>query len=423
MATFKAVVLKHQVHIDKTVRIKIKVTHNRIRKFIDTGLVATTSDITKSGKIKTQAFIDATNDTIKLYHEKCNRHPEKVSKMDCAELVEFITRPEPTMDFIKFADNHIKLMRENGRAKSASDYQSAINALKRYMGCDYLAVNEINVKFLQAFCTWLPLNPVNKNNKRHTMQRAPSHYLGSIRTLHNEMKLQYNDEDNCVIPIPGSPFARFKVPKSPVTKKRAISPADIKKIYELNYMEPKRGSGSRSFNLAKDCFLLSFFLMGMNSADLFDCTEIKNNTITYYRKKTRDRRDDHAEMQVTIQPEITPLVEKYRDPAGKRVFNFYTEYKNESNFNRAINLGLKNILPGLQFYSARHSWATIALNNCGIDKYLVHECLVHTEQSMKTTDVYLMKDYSRINNANRKVIDLIFKDVKKSGVKRVKTSL
>jgi integrase len=284
-------------------------------------------------------------------------------------------------------------------------------------------VVDITVKFLQDFSTWIPKNPIPKNRtKKITMSRAPSHYLGSIRTMHNEMKLQYNDEENGLIPIPGSPFTRFKVPKPPVTEKRAISATAIKKIYDLKDKKETRGSGSCRYNLAKDCFMISFFLMGMNSADLYDCTDLKGNTLRYFRKKTRGRREDKAEIVITVCPELLPILQKYRDKTKVRVFDFYQRYRDESTFNAAINKGLKSIIKGLEFYSARHSWATIALNEAGVDKYTVHSALNHVEEAMKMTEVYLIKDWSLINNANRKVIDYVLKPAKLS-VKRVKASL
>ena len=95
------------------------------------------------------------------------------------------------------------------------------------------------------------------------------------------------------------------------------------------------------YNLAKDCFILSFCLMGINSADLYNATEMVNNTIIYNRTKTKDRRLDNAQMKVAIPKIALPLIEKYRDKSGKRLFNFYQYYADEKGFNKAINYGLK----------------------------------------------------------------------------------
>ena len=49
---------------------------------------------------------------------------------------------------------------------------------------------------------------------------------------------------------------------------------------------------------AKDSFILSFCLIGMNSVDLHSCNAFQDNTITYNRSKTTGRRLDKAKMKV-----------------------------------------------------------------------------------------------------------------------------
>ncbi|MDR1202070.1 MAG: transposase, partial [Tannerellaceae bacterium] len=71
----------------------------------------------------------------------------------------------------------------------------------------------------------------------------------------------------------------------------------IQKISTLDYtmiMQP----GNNRFNLAKDVFLLSFVLVGMNAADLYWCDNCKKNRITYNRIKTKNRRADKAEISI-----------------------------------------------------------------------------------------------------------------------------
>jgi integrase len=107
------------------------------------------------------------------------------------------------------------------------------------------------------------------------------------------------------------------------------------------------------------------------------------------------------------------LIEKYRDSTGKRIFNFYKYYSNEKIFNKAINYGLKEIgtllgIDDLEYYAARHSWATIALNKVGIDKYTVHAALNHVDESMRVTDIYIERDFVNENKANDKVVKYVF---------------
>ena len=62
----------------------------------------------------------------------------------------------------------------------------------------------------------------------------------------------------------------------------------------------------------------------------------------------------------------------------------------------------------LEYYAARHSWATIALNKVGIDKYTVHASLNHVDESMKVTDIYIERDFVNENKANAKVLKYVF---------------
>ena len=87
--------------------------------------------------------------------------------------------------------------------------------------------------------------------------------------------------------------------------------------------------------------------------------------------------------------------------------------RHEKGFNKAINYGLKEIgvileVDDLEFYAARHSWATIALNKVGIDKYTVHAALNHVDEAMKVTDIYIERDFMNENKANAKVVKYVF---------------
>lgn len=87
-------------------------------------------------------------------------------------------------------------------------------------------------------------------------------------------------------------------------------------------------------------------------------------------------------------------------------------YADVNTFSTALNKGLKKVgklvgVDDLEFYAARHSWATIALNDAGVDKYTVHTSLNHVDDSMRVTDIYIKKSWDPIDQANRKVINLV----------------
>ncbi|MCL2028789.1 MAG: hypothetical protein FWG79_09945, partial [Bacteroidales bacterium] len=129
------------------------------------------------------------------------------------------------------------------------------------------------------------------------------------------------------------------------------------------------------------------------------------------------RRDDDAEIQIKVEPEMLPLFEKYKNlnRTKSNVFHFSTMYADNDNFCDAINKGLQIIgkkigvkdLKLFTSYSTRRSYATIACNVVEVGMNTVSELLNHADGGgAKVTKLYVDKDYSRLWRINRKVLDL-----------------
>ena len=420
MLTIKAEIKRSELKVDGTYNVKIRFTLDRKVKRLSTNLFVTQQDLTKSLKFKEDTSIKREIDRLVLYYrEQCLKLQLDQNHYSLDEIIEFLNgeqEKQQTIDFIKFSREWIA----STTIKGAPNYTTAINALVRFVGKEELDINLITLDFLEQFKAFLigerdaRTKKLMQQGKRVTSNRTLSLYLVSIKKLFNEAKRKFNKKDKNLILIPNSPFEDFKIPKQEATRKRAI-PADIiKKVWKLPYKDMKKGYKSTCrYNLAKDCFILSFCLMGINSADLYNATEMRGNTIIYNRTKTKARRLDGAKMMVDIPKIVQPLIDKYKDSTGKRLFNFYQYYGDEKTFNKAINSGLKEIgsileVDDLEYYAARHSWATIALNKVGIDKYIVHAALNHIDDSMKVTDIYIERDFVNENKANVKVVKYVF---------------
>ena len=420
MLTINPEIVKIQRQSNECFTVRLRFTLNRKMKRISTSLFATSKDLTKDFKIKPSSPLKReVNNLIQSYQSKCAKLQIELNRYTIDEIMDYLNdeqQKRQTIDFIKFSREWIATT----TIKGAPNYTTSINALVRFVGEESLNINLITLDFLEQFKVFLikereeRTKKLIQQGKRVPSNRSLSLYLISIKKLFNEAKKRYNKKEKNLILIPNSPFVDFEIPKQEATRKRAI-PADIiKKVWELPYRDMKKGYKSTNrFNLAKDCFILSFCLMGINSADLYNATEMKGNTIIYYRTKTKARRLDNAKMMVDIPKIIHPIIDKYRDKTGRRLFNFYQYYCDEKGFNKAINYGLKEIgsilgVDDLEYYAARHSWATIALNKVGIDKYIVHAALNHIDDSMKVTDIYIERDFVNENKANAKVVKYVF---------------
>ena len=398
MATFKAMIKKGNKKADGTWNVVIRFTHKTKVRFIPTTIYITKKDITASFKIKNANILDRCNDIIKEYRNRLRELSLEFNDIDIDTIVSYIRQKKENkgVSFTRFAAKWI----EESTIKGIKNYKTALNALCSFVGRDNILCEEINVKTMKAFENTLKDRP-----------RAQSLYPNCIKTIFNAAKEYYNDEDNDIIRIKHS-LDKYKPVEQNIAEKRALDVETIRRIFALPYDNIRVKGKSSRHDLALDCFRLSFCLMGMNSADLYNADRLEDNTIIYDRMKTKDRRRDKAEIQVKITDYIKPLVEKYK--GKERVFNFSERFATMESFNRAINIGLKEVgkeigIERLQFYAARHSMATIAVNDVKISKYIVNDMLNHTDQSLKITELYIKKDFSHINEVNIKLLDYVLK--------------
>lgn len=370
--------------------VSFLVCHHGTRKRIRTEIYVTDSDVSTTGKIKNIEKAKKIEELRRTYQDRIDNLSLELtgSDRDAEYIVKRITASNEELDFFAFADEWLK----HSTIKGKKNYLSMLNSLESHIETRKLNFSEITYSLLESYCESLSGKP-----------RAQSLYLGLMRHLFREAMRKYNNDFEQK--IKNDPFTRFRVPKQIIKKGvRALSLADFMKVYRYEGQ-----SGSRA-QLARDCFILSFCLMGMNSIDMYNCSTMKKNVICYNRAKTKDRREDDAYIEVKVHPFIKPLMEKYK---GKtRVFNFHRRYSSCVTFNSNLNKGLKTIgkalkIEDLEFYQARHTFASLSRNLMKFSKSDVDEALNHVG-TFDIADVYISKDFSIINENNAKLIKKVF---------------
>ena len=420
MLTIRAEVQKDKKRMDGTYNVKLRFTKDRAVKRISTDIFATEADLTPKLKFKEDTNTKQEIDKLVLhYRTSLTKLHIDTENLDLNEIVMRLQNKdeaEKPIDFIAFSKNWIA----TAPIKSKDTYTTGLNAFIRFIGKDELDIKKITVDMLEQYRDYIikvreqRIKKLEDAGQRIPSNRCLSLYLMILRHLYSEAQRFYNKPDKGLMRIPHTPFEYFKIPKQEATRKRAIQPEQIKAIWSMPHQNLRKGAKSTCrFDLAKDCFILSFCLMGINSVDLYNATDLRGDRLVYNRTKTKDRRLDKAQMEVIVPKMVLPIIEKYRDRTGKRLFNFYQYYRDHKGFNKAINKGLKEIgeqlhIDDFEYYAARHSWATIALNKVGIDKYTVHAALNHVDESMRVTDIYIERDFVNENKANAKVVKYVF---------------
>lgn len=387
---------------DGTHLVKIRMTHRRkvVRK--QTPIYVTRDQLSRDGKKVKDAVVLAAIDRHLSRLRTAVANIEGAEWMDAERLWQVLTEQAATekgfrLDVYEFAER----MTEGMERRTKLGYKYTLNALKKFTGRDRLDVNEVTFEMLTAWKAWIEA----RNGKG---SRSVSYYLEHLKTIHGEARSLYNDDDVGVVRIPRQPFRKGLIPPQPKTRHRALTVEQVKAVVAC---DPVTFRGK----MAKDVFLLSFALVGMNTVDLYHLkkADLKDGVLTYCRAKTDSKRDDKAIMKVRVEPEAAAIIERRKGMNGDLLM-FATRYGTDSEFNRAMNIGLKEVgklckIEKLTTYHARHTWATLARNDVGVTLGDVGEALNHSPRgSERVTDIYVERDFSRVWETNRKVLDLVF---------------
>lgn len=267
---------------------------------------------------------------------------------------------------------------ETRRAKHTKDnYMATLRCIKSYCDVSALTFEDITVKWLKDYERWLTVK-----------QNSKAAYLFNLRAVINaaideELTTNY-------------PFRKFSI-KTEQTRKRSLT---VEQLRNMITMTLKSNVG-----YFRDMFLLSFTLIGINSVDLAELTKIEEDGRVYYK-----RAKTHKEYSIKVEPEAMELIEKHR---GKtHLVDIAERYKTDAiHFNNKSSLRLKDIYPDLSMYWARHSWATIA-SELDVPMETISAALGHS-MGNKVTAVYINFNRKKVDDANRRVLDYVFKGIKK----------
>ena len=135
--------------------------------------------------------------------------------------------------------------------------------------------------------------------------------------------------------------------------------------------------------MARDLFLLSFYLGGMNLIDIMRYDFRMKDRVEYVRAKSSGRTAGENVTSVIIHPLARRIIDRWMDRrTGKLDFGYKYTYHNFSQYvgycikEVAALAGVKN---RMSFYSARKSFAQYA-SELGIPDGIIDYCLGHSDR-------------------------------------------
>ena len=406
MTTFKATVKKPRS--DGFYTVYIRITHQRKSSYIKTNKIIDAAHITKGGDLTDPVVNEYCAMLIRQYTDRLNR--VNATCWEIKEVIEFLLKDDEEACFSDYARKFIDRMEADGHERNAKNYRLAVNHLERFMGTTRLLFSNLSSS---AINLWI--ESLSKTN------RAKEMYPTCVRQIFKKAIVELNDEERGVIRIKFNPWLKVTIPKSDNTMKRAISAEACREFF--NRPLPKTKMLSPLPELGRDVALLSLCIGGINTVDLYELKkkDYNNGIIGYKRAKTRHSRRDEAYMEMRIEPFIQETFNKYlsKDEDDEYLFVFHSRYSNSDSFNANVNIGIRKICADMGmkkeacYYTFRHTWATIAQNDCDANLYEVAFGMNHSH-GFNVTRGYLKLDFTPAWELNAKIIDFIFFSNKKS---------
>ena len=410
MATFGIKVFKHHEKKDGTFNVKIRITQERRSAYIDTSHFVTAKRLSKNYEVKDTFILKDIYGTLSDYREAVSRLGSKVNFMDANDIKNFLEKRSEKIDFLAFCQHHIDLLVNNERSKTATGFRTVRYALIDFLGGKHLPVEDITPNFLTSFERFLrsprQIKRINQFGNEVTTQSKGAtdagvhNYMHDFRTLFNAARKYYNRPSLGIVPIQFSPFSEYQLPQTTETRKRSLTVEQLRAF--IKFEPPESGR----IRVAHDLFLLSFYMCGMNAVDLYNCDfKINDGRLKYERSKTKEKRKDRAFISLKVPEQAIPLIEKYKH-------SLRLQYCEIGTLNKALNKGLKTIgetigVPDLSFYWGRHSFGNLARNKCRKSKDDVALALNHVDHGRRTTDIYLEKDWTIVDEVQEAVITFV----------------
>ena len=300
----------------------------------------------------------------------------------------------------------ISLLMKNGQHRTMQHYKATLGSFRRFRAGKDIALKDIDTEEIQSYEVYL-------RNVAKVCSNTSSFYLRILRAT-------YNKAVEKGLAAQQRPFRNVYTGIAK-TRKRAVP---TKVISQLRHLESTVRLTPRQ-EMARDAFLMSFYLRGMSFIDLAHLrkSDLRDGYLHYVRSKTGQR------LSIRWERQMQEIVDKYRSQTqsspyllpfltGGRCEDRNKAMDNEQEDSRLYHnaearmayhlkrLGAKIGIKGkLTLYVARHSWATAARDH-HVSLSVISEALGHNSET--TTQIYLRSiQTSEIDDANAKVLAAI----------------
>lgn len=386
MATLRFSVLSTRKTSKGTFLIYLTITHKRDVRYISTGYEIDDLYQFDKGKVVCRKDAKIMNQRLSFvlseYKEKLEEI-ENLNSYTCSQVKDMLEgerKVESLVTIKDFMEKRIDDFRKEGRKSYADMNVYTLEKILSIIG--NMPLKNITPATIDRFIMGM------HSLSNATKQMRLTHLKARINEAIREGIVKYDIH----------PFAYVKMPK-PAVKILDITIDEFRRILKFE-------TRHKQLTLARDLFLLSFYLGGINLIDIMQ-NDFSGEEIHYIRNKTANKREGDKVVTFTIQKEARCIIRKYITKSGKLNFGYKYSYHN---FQRYLNFCLKhlkealNIKSHVSFYSARKTFSQFAFD-LGVRTEIVEYCLGQSMKENRPIYNYVRVMQRQADAAIRMVID------------------
>lgn len=327
------------------------------------------------------------NDMIAERYSKLLRYihdtpAEKLSRMTATDIrdeIDAIYNGKMITDKSLIKPFFEQFIKDRKAKNTQASYKSTLKSIEAYDEKFARRVwEDINLKYIKQYHKWLDKNGKSVN----TIEKYMEHFHAVINAAIDD-ELTVHD-----------PFRKYEF-KREDTMKRSLTVSELRQLFTADM-------NSDITYKAQDIFKLMFYLIGINTVDLFALTAISpDGRIVYRRSKTGKI------YSIKVEPEALHIINKYKK--NKKLVCLGEFGKSVDVVNHSLRKTMKEMselakIRRVTPYWTRHSWATAAAE-LDIPKATISAALGHGSKTV--TDIYIDYDLRKIDVANRLVMDWV----------------
>lgn len=393
MVTIKLALLRSTRSKNGTYKIRIAIGHKSETHYIVTKYTVNSPSEFQDGVVVRlsnahQMNIELRN-LLNDYEDRLERIPNP-SDYSCQQLRDLLKNMRPkvsTATYNQVSESYRKELTEDGRASYAGMLANTQRLFGRFNNGDVF-LSQITATTISELERWMRHNG--------SSQTYININLSLIRTIINLAIRQQ------LVKYDLHPFTYWHR-QADEYREIDLSVEAVRAIRDSNpHLKKER--------LARDIFMLSYYLGGINLIDLLAIKFKGVSILEYSRTKTRNMKRSDKRISFTIQPEAKAIIDKYINRnTGRLDFGYKFQYRNFLSYvtrsikSLCIRLGVDNAERAC-YYSARKSFVQHGFD-LGIPLETLEYCIGQTVKSNRPIFNYLKIMRRHADVAMRRIFD------------------